>query len=935
MRYKREGKLEDLTQTIEYSQEAIDLTPVDNLNRAGWLNNLSAYLSTRYEREGKLEDLTQAIECTQEAVNLTPVGNPDRASWLNNLSVHLGTRYRREGKLEDLTQAIEYCQKAVNLLLFGNPDRVTLLNSLSSHLSMRYERERKLEDLAQAIEYTQDAVDLTPVGNPNRASWLHNLSNRFSTRYEREEKEDDLAQAIKCSQEAIDLTSAGSPNQVTLLNSLSNHLRKRYERKRKLEDLTQAIEYTQKAVNLTPVGNPDRASLLNNLSAYLSKRYKREGKLEDLTQAIEYSQDAIDLISIGNPDRAGWLNNLSNHLSTRYGREQKLEDLTQAIEHSQNAFKCLNSPLPSRLDGCRRAIDLLALSQKCYEAQEMLDYGLEIFPFLISNLSSKLDQEHMMKSVAGIAAIGCAVSLQCDNDGYKAIRILELSRGTINRLTINSRADMSTLYHLHPDLAKRFEDLRFLMNAPTDASGSVGKVTLKRESVMSELNELISTIRTKVGFEDFQNLPSQDKLFETTLNQVIVLVNATRVRTDALLIHSNKQVQTLPLDQSIFKLSGEYYEKMCNRFGYNDPEKCNDPENSVNSNKDMRDFLKWLWDQVVEPILGAFSFEPSKIPSEHHLLDDPVETACLIQHRHADGPKDPDPNRLAFYRRLLKRHPNMTSSVRSSGSSQARFTARTGTTDLKFPRIHWIGVGHMSAFPFHAAGYGSQDARKNTMSCAISSYASTLTARAYAKQKPVTPGLSDLEGVEREAKIIQETVEGHMAVKQLEMQRVNVVLDDLPLYNHVHFACHGYANPQSPFQSELILKDGALTVETISSINTERSQLAFLSACCTAENASLKLMDEGINLANGFQLAGYPHVIASLWEADDDLSVAIAEKFYRILCAESSIDGHERRHERIASALHDAVLSAQQIVLYGRQILDEPLSWAPTIHIGP
>ncbi|MCJ1271369.1 hypothetical protein MMC22_011269 [Lobaria immixta] len=541
--------------------------------------------------------------------------------------------------------------------------------------------------------------------------------------------------------------------------------------------------------------------------------------------------------------------------------------------------------------------------------------------------------------------MGCAVSLQCDNDGYKAIRILELSRGAINRMTINPRADISTLYHLHPDLAKRFEDLRFLINAPAEASEGVGKFTLRRESVLSELNELISRIRTKAGFEDFQNLPSKDELFETNPNQVTVLLNTTPFRTDALLIHSNKQVQVLPLDQSIFQCSEEYYDKICNRFG------LNDHTDGRKSNVDMRDFLKWLWDQVVGPIFDAFNFEPLNFPSEHDLPDDLVETARLIQYRQADSPKGLDPNRLALYRRLMKRHPNTTSSARSDRSSQARFSAQTGTSDPKFPRIHWIGVGYMGVFPFHAAGYGSQDARKNTMSCAISSYASTLTARAYAKKKPVelepsssalllvtmpeTPNQDDLPGVKEEATVIRKTVERkkmaekhmaekHMAVKHLEMQRVNVVLDDLPLYSYVHFACHGYADPQSPFQSGLILLDGALTVETISEINTERSQLAFLSACCTAENASSKLLDEGIHLANGFQLAGYPHVVASLWEADDVLSVAIAEKFYRILIAESNIDGHDR----IAFALHDAVLAAQQIC-------DDPLSWATTIHIGP
>ena len=74
-------------------------------------------------------------------------------------------------------------------------------------------------------------------------------------------------------------------------------------------------------------------------------------------------------------------------------------------------------------------------------------------------------------------------------------------------------------------------------------------------------------------------------------------------------------------------------------------------------------------------------------------------------------------------------------------------------------------------------------------------------------------------------------------------------------------------------------------------------------------------MDEGIHLASGFQLAGYPHAIASQWEADDDLSAAIAEKFYRMIFVESEIVGHNK----MADALYDATLAA-------RRVCDNPLS---------
>ena len=752
----------------------------------------------------------------------------------------------------------------------------------------------------------------------------------------------------KPSIEVVNLTPTSNPDRAGYLNDLSIDLYIQYKREGKLEDLTQAIRYSQEAVNLTPTSNPNRAGHLNNLSNHLSTRYEREGKLEDLTQAIEYSQEAIDLTPTGNPDRAMYLNNLSNRLSTRYEREGKLKDLAQAIEYGQEATNCLSSPPSIRIRGCLNAVNCLAQLQRWQEARALLRRGLEILPLLILNLSSKLDQENIMKSISGLAAIGCAVSLECSNDSFEAIRVLELSRGTINRLATNSTAEISMLYRFDPELAKQFKDLRSLINAPSEGRENLSKTTLSKEDAAAKLHELVTHVRTNKGLKIFPDFASKTELLETSFNQVTVLLNTTRFRTDALLLHGDKRVQVLPLDKSIFQHSKSYYHRLCGRFGYNEH------KNWRISNEDMRQFLIWLWDQIVDPILNAFGFKSSEILSRPNPPDSQVKTSCITPYRKADRSKGLDAEMLTTYLELMKQQPNVTSCMSSAKPSETRFRATIRSSVPSFPRIHWIGVGHMGSFPFHAAGYGSQDPSKNTMSFAISSYASTLTARAHAKQKPAafeassfalllvampkTPGgQSNLPGTEQEAKVIQDALPECMAVKLHKLQPVDVILKDLPSYNSVHFACHGYADPQSPFQSGLLLcgnepekgfnentRNSMLTVETISSINMQNSLLAFLSACCTAENASSVLMDEGIHLAGGFQLAGYPHVIASLWEADDSLSVAVAEKFYRIVFAESEIVGHDK----IAYALHDAVLAA-------RRICDEPLSWATTIHFGP
>lgn len=551
-----------------------------------------------------------------------------------------------------------------------------------------------------------------------------------------------------------------------------------------------------------------------------------------------------------------------------------------------------------------------------------------------------------MKSVSGLAVTGCAVSLQCNNDGYNALEILELGRGTINRLIINSRNDLSPLYESYPHLAKRFEDFRILLNAPSESRESAGNNIPARSTLVSELNEL-SEIRTKRRFENFQAFSSKDQLRDTAANKIRVFLNTTHFRTDAVIIHGNGDVQTLSLGQSVFQNSSEYYVKLQNRFGYNDH------GDWIKSNADMRNFLEWLWNQVVEPVLIALKLEPLKILYEYDPLVNKTEADHLSWPRNTNGPRCPDSDRLVILQELMKQQPNITSSTNSTESPRAHFRTRKAANTPKFPRIHWVGVGYMGAFPFHAAGYGSRDLRKNSMSCVISSYASTLGALVFAEQKramlepsasklllvtmPKTPNQDDLPGVAKEAQIIQEAANNLATVELRDLALVQVVLDDLPLFNVVHFACHGYANPNSPFRGGLLLcgdepekifdentQNSILTVEAISLVNTENSQLAFLSACCTAENASSLLMDEGIHLASGFQLSGFPHVIASLWEADDELSVTIAERFYQIFFARSNLTGHDK----IAYALHDAVLAAWRIC-------DEPLSWATTVHFGP
>jgi CHAT domain len=50
--------------------------------------------------------------------------------------------------------------------------------------------------------------------------------------------------------------------------------------------------------------------------------------------------------------------------------------------------------------------------------------------------------------------------------------------------------------------------------------------------------------------------------------------------------------------------------------------------------------------------------------------------------------------------------------------------------------------------------------------------------------------------------------------------------------------------------------------------------------CSTAESRAQTLLDKVVHLASGFQMAGFPHVVASVWLVEDESCVEMAREFY-------------------------------------------------------
>lgn len=189
-----------------------------------------------------------------------------------------------------------------------------------------------------------------------------------------------------------------------------------------------------------------------------------------------------------------------------------------------------------------------------------------------------------------------------------------------------------------------------------------------------------------------------------------------------------------------------------------------------------------------------------------------------------------------------------------------------------------------------------------------------------------------LSGVVHEKLAIQR-MSGHFCkIKVLETPTAKDVLKDMSGFDILHFACHGLAEPEDPSNShQLLQKSGPsgsivdkLTVSDISKENTGgQTWIAYLSTCSTSGVEAKLLADECLHITSAFQVAGFAHVIGSLWPAGDDIGARLAEAFYSSLTK----TGPKHSNRTVVEALRNAILDI-------RSDSQDPRLWAPFIHSG-
>jgi len=892
-RFERTGLMNDLEQAIVAHEQAVKSVPINHVDRGACLSNLANALVRRFERSQSMEDLDRAIAMNDQAVAAVPVGHPDRPIYLSNLAAALQTRFEWTGLTDDLDRAIVTIEQAVESTGVGHSNRAMYLNNLASALRSLFDSTGSMDALEYGIRSLEQAIESSQVDNPHHSLYLNNLGYALQSRHERTKIMKDLDEAIIKIQKAIELVPVNHPYHAMYFSNLASAWQTRFETTRSGTDLAHAIDINEQAVRLTPRDHPSHTRSLHNLGTALYIQFETTGSIEDLNRAITVSEQALELISSNHPDRAKMLNNLGNSLRRRFEKTNSLDDLNRAVAAKEEAAESDLAPPSIKLEAARSCADLL-ISQRYYSrAKPILKAAIQLLPRITLRHLNRSDQEFNISQFSSITSRAVSLHIADGDPPYDSLKLLDLGRGVLASLQLELRTDISTLETSHPDLARQFRGLREQLDPPRNSESPLIEDTLSLVDPTSPESSKSVTKRRALQkqFDDLLLHIRSLKGFENFLQSLSEseLHSLVERPTDTIVVFNISDIRS-----DAFLITATQIRSIP---------------------------LPLLTPDSVESIANRFI--------------ESVNEASLRRHKVAMDKMDNILGELWEF--CVKPILDELGFIHMPPS------------DVRWPRIWWVGSGLLNILPIHAAGYHNSAPRQAALDRVISSYAPSVKSLAYARKRtaqshqiiskqkavliamPTTPEKPRLPSVETEIKTLEDLfVEASIEMKVMRNPTRMAVLSELSEYTIVHFTCHGHS-AHDPSQSSLLLEDwkvSPLTVSDLASSNSASGKFAFLSACFTSTMRHSGLLDESINLSSALQLCGYPSVLSGLWHLRENHAVEVARTVYEwILKGRGELD-----LQRSAEGLHKAARDLRERTRFNGRT--DPVSWASFIHTG-
>ncbi len=852
----------------------------------------------QYRRIGDTSALDHAIDLARASARHTHPGDPATIARMSNLSLMLRDRYDRRARVADLDEATEVGRAAAELAA----EKGALPPAVAANLGMirlsQFRHYRRLTSLDEAVGLMDAAA---AASDHLRGRYLSNLAVTLRTRYDATGSHEDLRRAVDAARAAVEATAPDDPDRSRFLSNLASVYRAHYEVTGDIGDIDAAVDAARAAVAGTAPDGPDRGRFLSNLALALRTRHDagirdvdspnapvdsgQDSRSVDLAEAIEVAWAAVDHTAADHPDRADRLTTLAaTLLQTERGTDRAVPLLREAARNT------VGRPA-ARVTAAQIWAHSAAGRGDFADALAGFTTAISLLPLLVSREVADRDQAFRLSGVLpGLTADAVATALSC-GDLPLAVELWEQGHGILLDQILQLRADSSHLAAANPALAKRLMDIASALNAPAHETPFSQESPLtalidRRIRLSREWDELVEQIRHLPGFEDFLRPPRTDDLLAAAADGPVVLINVSQYRSDALLV-THDGVRSIRLPNVTPELVQAMARDFLGAFGVGHrstrasqpPSERLRPDPMWSTRERLLEILHWLWAAIAEPVLAELGLAELGL-AELGLAD--------------------------------------------------------GVGDGERARLWWCPAGDLVLLPLHAAGHRYAP-QQSVPDLVVSSYTPTLRtllhaqanpavtlagARMLAVGMPFTPGAYPLPHVVREIQAVTERFPENTISLIGETATRASVLDAMARTDIVHVACHGRTDLADPSASGLMLANGDLTVADVLKQGLGTKELAVLSACRTAVGGAV-VSDEPVHLASALQLAGYRHVIGTLWPVLDDVAAETVEHFY------VALDGFGKDPRHIARALSDALRRMRE------NNPDKPDLWFPFVHFGP
>ncbi|MEU6985216.1 CHAT domain-containing protein [Streptomyces sp. NPDC046324] len=817
-----------------------------------------------------------AIGVLREAAAAVPADHRGRAGVLSNLGFGLVRRSRLTGDRRWLDEGVDVLRRAVRQSPPNSFERAAHLSNLAEALRIRYEATHDRTAADEAAELLREATTLEHGERHGRDIARVNLGvllHRTALGGPGDATDPELlAEARRVLEEAVaGLDDLHPRRTVALINLAGTSM------------ITAEVAEDPADPALEPM-LARGASAAREALDRLPQGHQHEAHVQWVLARTELARARL---AAGRPHGPG----PAGSAVTAGPGSVDPPDLAEAVRLARLAARSPVASLAKRLLAARTWGEAAAAVGQDTEALAGYTYAVGLLPRLAPRGLERADQEDRLLAGTGLASDAAALALRL-GDPEKALTLLEQGRGVLLAQGVESRGDLTRLRAADPALAAEFERVRDSLSAgpprrasptdlgpadPTGAGHAAGLLAESRHALARTWDDLLDRIRRLPGLEGFLTAPPVTELLGAASGGPVVVVNVSQYRSDALLVTADRGIEVVPLPAltpvDVLERATEFLTAVDHAYG------DQGARQAFTAMGTLSEILEWLWTAVAEPVLARLG----------------LRTA----------PRD----------------------------------------DASWTRLWWCPTGWLALLPLHAAGRPDSGSRsgsgagESVMDRVVSSYTPTLRALDRARHAPAsaagglpsplivtladTPGAPSLPGASQEAELLRGLFPAHVELAGPDAT-VEAVRQALPAHPWVHFSCHGVSEPDRPSESGLILHDGRLTARDAAEQRPREAVLAVLSACSTSQGG-FTLPDESVQLSASFQLAGYAHVIGTLWPVADKVATRLTEELYTAL----KDDLGQGRPIDPATALHRPVRELR------RRLARAPHLWAAHIHTGP